>query len=512
MRERVVVLDFGAQYAQLIARRVRELGVYCEILPFDTPIGSLKGRNCKAVILSGGPSSVFARDAPRPDPGLFQSGLPILGICYGMQLICHALGGHVIRGGHEEYGKAILEVLEPDVILRGFGDGDANRGQVWMSHGDTVLEVPPGFQVIARTERCPIAAVACAAKGIFGVQFHPEVVHTAGGDRILSNFLEFAGVPRTWTMKSFAEEAKAAIKKKVGDARAVSALSGGVDSTVASLLVYLSIGDNLTGIFVDHGLLRADEASTVLGTLRGQFKMNIVMVDARERFLRKLSGVTDPEQKRKVIGNEFIRVFEEEARRLGDIKFLVQGTLYPDVIESGTKTAATIKTHHNVGGLPEDMELELIEPLRDLFKDEVRALGKELGLPDEVVWRQPFPGPGLAVRVIGEVTPERLEMVRKADAIVREEIARAGLEREIWQYFAVLTGERSVGVMGDERTYGHAVAIRAVTSQDAMTADWARLPYDVLERMSTRITREIKGINRVVYDVTSKPPATIEWE
>lgn len=508
MRERVVVLDFGAQYAQLIARRVRELGVYCEILPFDTPAGVLKGRNCRAVILSGGPSSVFVPHAPRPDPGLFEAGLPVLGICYGMQLICHTLGGRVIRGGHEEYGKAILEVTDPDVILRTWGDA----GQVWMSHGDTVLEAPPGFEVIARTERCPIAAVACPARGIFGVQFHPEVVHTVGGDRILSDFLEFVGIPRTWTMKSFAEEAKAAVRQRVGKARVVSALSGGVDSTVASLLVYLAVGDNLTGIFVDHGLLRADEASTVIKTLLGQFKMNIVTVDARERFLRGLSGVTDPEQKRKVIGNEFIRVFEEEARRLGDVKFLVQGTLYPDVIESGTKTAATIKTHHNVGGLPEDMELELIEPLRDLFKDEVRALGKELGLPDEVVWRQPFPGPGLAVRVIGEVTPERVEMVRKADAIVREEVARAGLEREVWQYFAVLTGERSVGVMGDERTYGHAVAIRAVTGRDAMTADWARLPHEVLERMSTRITREVKGVNRVVYDITSKPPATIEWE
>lgn len=508
MRERVVVLDFGAQYAQLIARRVRELGVYCEILPFDTPAGVLKDRNCRAVILSGGPSSVFVPHAPRPDPGLFEAGLPVLGICYGMQLICHTLGGRVIRGGHEEYGKAILEVTDPDVILRTWGDA----GQVWMSHGDTVLEAPPGFEVIARTERCPIAAVACPARGIFGVQFHPEVVHTVGGDRILSDFLEFAGIPRTWTMKSFAEEAKAAVRQRVGKARVVSALSGGVDSTVASLLVYLAVGDNLTGIFVDHGLLRADEASTVIKTLLGQFKMNIVTVDARERFLRGLSGVTDPEQKRKVIGNEFIRVFEEEARRLGDVKFLVQGTLYPDVIESGTKTAATIKTHHNVGGLPEDMELELIEPLRDLFKDEVRALGKELGLPDEVVWRQPFPGPGLAVRVIGEVTPERVEMVRKADAIVREEVARAGLEREVWQYFAVLTGERSVGVMGDERTYGHAVAIRAVTGRDAMTADWARLPHEVLERMSTRITREVKGVNRVVYDITSKPPATIEWE
>lgn len=508
MRERVVVLDFGAQYAQLIARRVRELGVYCEILPFDTPAGVLKDRNCRAVILSGGPSSVFVPHAPRPDPGLFEAGLPVLGICYGMQLICHTLGGRVIRGGHEEYGKAILEVIDPDVILRTWGDA----GQVWMSHGDTVLEAPPGFEVIARTERCPIAAVACPARGIFGVQFHPEVVHTVGGDRILSDFLEFAGIPRTWTMKSFAEEAKAAVRQRVGKARVVSALSGGVDSTVASLLVYLAVGDNLTGIFVDHGLLRADEASTVIKTLLGQFKMNIVTVDARERFLRGLSGVTDPEQKRKVIGNEFIRVFEEEARRLGDVKFLVQGTLYPDVIESGTKTAATIKTHHNVGGLPEDMELELIEPLRDLFKDEVRALGKELGLPDEVVWRQPFPGPGLAVRVIGEVTPERVEMVRKADAIVREEVARAGLEREVWQYFAVLTGERSVGVMGDERTYGHAVAIRAVTGRDAMTADWARLPHEVLERMSTRITREVKGVNRVVYDITSKPPATIEWE
>lgn len=508
IRERVIVLDFGAEYAQKVARKVRELGVYCEIMPFDTFPAALAKRNCKAVILSDGHFGIHDSLAPMPDPTLFDSGLPILGIGYGMQVMCHANGGRVGEGDCDERGKTTLELAQSGVIL----DGWDKTGQVWMDRGDAVIKAPPGFTVIARTAGCPVAAMANVKRKMFGVQFRPELQHTAGGDRILSNFLAFSRIERTWTMKSFAEEAKASIKEKVKGVRVVSALSGGVDSMVASLLVYLAIGENLTGVFVDHGLLREGEVSQVQKTLYDRFKMNVTVIDARERFLRKLSGVEDPEAKRKIIGNEFIRVFEEEARRLGDVRFLVQGTLYPDVIESGTKTSATIKSHHNVGGLPDNMELELIEPLRELFKDEVRALGKEIGLPDDIVWRQPFPGPGLAVRIIGEATPERLDIVRGADAIVREEIGRAGLARNIWQYFAVLTGVRSVGVVGDERTYGHTVAVRAVNSEDAVTADWAKIPYDVLDRISTRITREIKGVSRVVYDITSKPPSTIEWE
>jgi GMP synthase (glutamine-hydrolysing) len=510
---RVAVLDFGGQYVQLIARRVRECRVYCEILPPDVPPGELRAGGFAAAILSGGPASVYGDGAPRAHPELVRSGLPLLGICYGHQLLAHELGGRVVRAERAEYGGAELEVLVADGVLAGL----PARTPVWMSHGDLVLEPPPGLVTLARTASTPVAAMGDPRRRIYGVQFHPEVAHTPLGERVLRNFLfGVAGLAPTWTMGSYADRAVAEIRSTVGEGRAISALSGGVDSAVATALVYRAIGDRLTAIFVDHGLGREGEAEEVVSAFARAFPgLRLVHVQAGERFLRALRGVTDPEQKRRIVGSEFVSVFEEEARRLGPVEFLVQGTIYPDVIESGQSRAgkaAVIKTHHNVGGLPARMRLRLIEPLRPLFKDEVRALGEELGLDPQLLWRQPFPGPGLAIRILGEVTPERLAILRRADRIVREELAPHGLGREIWQAFAVLPGARTVGVQGDERSYGELVAVRAIASRDGMTADWARLPHELLARISTRITNEVPGVNRVVYDITSKPPATIEWE
>ncbi|TYO96278.1 glutamine-hydrolyzing GMP synthase [Desulfallas thermosapovorans] len=508
-REMVVVLDFGGQYSQLIARRVREGRVFCEMLPFNTPLAEIQAKKPRGIIFSGGPSSVYQQGAPVVDKEIYNLNIPILGICYGMQLMSLQLGGTVSRATRHEYGKTDLEVMSREGLLCCMGE----REQCWMSHGDLVEAPPPGFNILARTEQAPVAAMADAERGLYAVQFHPEVVHTPKGQDILHYFLyDICGCTGNWTMGSFIEHTVAEIREQVGDKHVLCALSGGVDSSVSAVLVHRAIGDKLTCVFVNHGLLRKGEAEAVQKFFRDGFNINLVYVDASERFLNKLQGVTDPERKRKIIGEEFIRVFEEEAAKVGEIDFLVQGTLYPDVVESGTATAAVIKSHHNVGGLPEDMKLSLIEPLRWLFKDEVRQVGEKLGMPPEIVWRQPFPGPGLAVRILGEVTPEKIALLQEADAIVTGEIARAGLDREIWQYFAMLPNLRSVGVMGDERTYAHTVAIRAVHSHDGMTADWARIPYDVLERISSRIVNEVEGVNRVVYDITSKPPATIEWE
>lgn len=505
----ILVIDYGAQYAQLIARRVRECKVYSEIVPHDISVEELKAKNPSGLIFSGGPASVYAENAPAANPEFFKLGIPILGICYGMQLMAHSLDGEVARTGNREYGKTILTVDGGESLFK-----DLPLEQVvWMSHQDAVVSAPSGFNVAAHTDGSPVAAMENPEKRFYGVQFHPEVVHTAYGMKILKNFLyDACGCASNWTMVSIIEEAVAKVRQQVGDNKVVCGLSGGVDSSVAAILVHKAVGDNLTCIFVDHGLMRKGEAEKVEEAFRKHFHINLVHVKAQDRFLDKLRDVTDPERKRKIIGEEFIRVFEEEAAKFHDAKFLVQGTLYPDVIESGTRDAAKIKTHHNVGGLPEDMELELVEPLRALFKDEVRAVGEELGLPEEIVWRHPFPGPGLAVRIIGDITAERLEILRNADAIVEEEIKRAGLYRDIWQSFAVLPCIRSVGVMGDERTYAYPIIVRAVTSEDAMTADWARIPYEVLERISNRIINEVEHINRVAYDISSKPPATIEWE
>jgi GMP synthase (glutamine-hydrolysing) len=510
-RETIIVIDFGSQYSMLIARRIRECQVYCELLPYDTPWEKIAPLNPKGFILSGGPASVYQPDAPLAPTYIYESHLPILGICYGMQVLTHQLGGQVSKGTKQEYGHAILHLSDVDSHL--FTDLSSSS-PVWMSHGDKIEEMPSGFRALAYTENSPIAVMG--NEGIFGLQFHPEVAHTPEGKTVLKNFAyRVCGCHGNWTMGNFINDSLARIKKQVGKGKVVCALSGGVDSAVVATFIHRAIGDQLTCIFVNNGLLRREEVERTFNVFRLNLGMNIIYVDASERFLNQLKGVTDPEMKRKVVGEEFIRVFEEEASKMGKVDFLAQGTLYPDVIESalsGSRASAKIKTHHNVGGLPTKMTLNLIEPLRNLFKDEVRRVGLELGLPEEMVWRQPFPGPGLAIRIIGEVTREKLEILRSADWILMNEIKKAKLYRQLWQSFAILTDVKSVGVMGDYRTYGHLVAIRAVTSEDAMTADWSRLPYDVLARISNRIVNEVPGVNRVVYDITSKPPSTIEWE
>jgi GMP synthase (glutamine-hydrolysing) len=515
----VLVVDFGAQYAQLIARRVREAHVYSEIVPRDVPVAELLARRPRGIIFSGGPKSVHVEGAPTIDPAVYEAGVPVLGICYGAQLIAQQLGGEVARTGSGEYGRTGLEVTASSAL---FGDLPTTQ-DVWMSHGDSIVAAPPGFRVTARTAQVPVAALEDPERRVYGVQFHPEVAHTARGQEVLKHFLyDVCECRPSWTMTSIIEQSVEAVRAQVGAEKVICGLSGGVDSAVAAALVHKAVGDQLTCVFVDTGLMRMGEAEQVEETFRRQFNVDLVHVKAADRFIEALDDVIDPERKRKAIGETFIRVFEEVARDFKggpgghptdrDARFLVQGTLYPDIIESGTSDAARIKSHHNVGGLPDDMQFDLVEPLRNLFKDEVRLMGEELGLPEEIVWRQPFPGPGLAVRIVGTVTAERLEVLRRADAIVTEEIKRAGLYRDLWQSFAVLPAVRTVGVMGDERTYAYPIVIRAVTSDDAMTADWARLPYDVLERMSTRLINEVPGVNRVAFDVTSKPPGTIEWE
>jgi GMP synthase (glutamine-hydrolysing) len=507
----VVVLDYGGQYSQLIARRVRECGVFSELLPYHVGAAEVARRRPKGVILSGGPASVYAEGAPPLEPALLELGIPVLGICYGMQLIALALGGRVQGAEVGEFGRSQLTVSEPGRLLA----GTPPEQTCWMSHRDTVFSPPPGFRALAASTASPVAAFESEERGVYGIQFHPEVVHTPYGQQVLTNFLtDICGCEQGWSAASVIDDQIARIRAQVGSGRAICGLSGGVDSSVAALLVHRAIGDRLTCVFVDHGLMRKNEGAQVVAAFRDHFKVPLVAVDAEERFLAKLKGVSDPERKRKIIGAEFIRVFEEEAAKLEDVHYLVQGTLYSDVIESGGGTgAATIKSHHNVGGLPEDLEFELVEPLRALFKDEVRAVGAELGLPERLVWRQPFPGPGLAIRVVGgEATKERLDTLRDADAILQDEIRKAGLYRDLWQSFCVLPDIRTVGVQGDERTYGAVIAIRAVTSDDAMTADWARLPYDLLEQIASRMINEIRPVGRVVLDITSKPPGTIEWE
>jgi GMP synthase (glutamine-hydrolysing) len=515
--EEVVVLDYGGQYSQLIARRVRDCGVFSELLSHHTPLEEVAARRPRGIILSGGPASVYAEGAPRLDPGLLELGVPVMGICYGMQLLVHDLGGRVEQAEVGEFGRSELHVRDPGVLLR----GTPHEQTCWMSHRDAVFEPPPGFTALASSPASPVAAVEDAVRGVYGIQFHPEVVHTPYGQEILMRFLtEVCGCERTWSPASIVQEQIRLIREQVGEGKVICGLSGGVDSSVAALLVHRAVGEQLTCVFVDHGLMRKGEGEQVVSAFRDTFKVPLVAVDAEMRFLQKLKGVTEPEAKRRIIGAEFIRVFEEEAEKLAGeeggqgARFLVQGTLYSDVIESGGGTgAATIKSHHNVGGLPEDLRFELVEPLRALFKDEVRAVGAELGLPERLVWRQPFPGPGLAISIVGgEATKERLYLLREADHILQDEIRRAGLYRELWQSFCVLPDVRTVGVQGDERTYGYVVVLRAVTSDDAMTADWARLPYDLLETIASRMINELPAVNRVVLDITSKPPGTIEWE
>jgi len=510
--DEVVVLDYGGQYSQLIARRVREIGVFSELLPHHVGVEEIRRRKPRGLILSGGPASVYAEGAPKLDPELLELGIPVLGICYGMQALVLELGGRVEGAEVGEFGRSRLAVTETGRLLAGTPADQS----CWMSHRDTVFAAPEGFTALASSTESPVAALESTERGIYGIQFHPEVVHTPYGQQVLTNFLgDICGAELTWSAASIVDDQIARIRTQVGDSRVICGLSGGVDSSVAALLVHRAIGDQLTCVFVDHGLMRKNEGEQVVAAFRDHFKVPLVAVDAEDRFLNRLKGLSDPEAKRKAIGAEFIRVFEEEAQRLGEgVDFLVQGTLYSDVIESGGGTgAATIKSHHNVGGLPDDLEFELVEPLRALFKDEVRAVGEELGLPERLVWRQPFPGPGLAIRIVGgEATKERLDTLRDCDFILQDEIRKAGLYRELWQSFCVLPDIRTVGVQGDERTYGYVMAIRAVTSDDAMTADWARLPYDLLEQIASRMINEVREVNRVVLDITSKPPGTIEWE
>jgi len=508
-KEMIVVVDFGGQYNQLIARRVRENKVYCEVVSYKRTAAEIKAMNPKGIIFTGGPNSVYEDNSPTIDPGVFELGIPVLGVCYGAQLMAQTLGGKVARASEREYGRIQLNIGSSAPLFTEIPTGSV----CWMSHNDFISEPPTGFEVTATTDSCPVAAMQDDARKLYAVQFHAEVEHTPFGRQMIKNFLyDVCGCIGEWDMGNLAETFIQEIKDKVGDKKVLCALSGGVDSSVAAVLVHRAVGDQLTCIFVDHGLLRKNEGDQVEEVYGRNFKMNLIRVNAHDRFLGSLKGVSDPETKRKSIGENFIRLFEEEANKLEGVEFLVQGTVYPDVIESGTDTAHVIKSHHNVGGLPEDMKFSLIEPLRQLFKDEVRALGEALGIPHDMVWRQPFPGPGLAIRIMGEITDEALHIVRESDAILREEVLKAGLEKEIWQYFTVLPNVKSVGVMGDERTYSHAVGIRAVTSTDGMTSDWAKIPYEVLDKISSRIVNEVEGVNRILYDITTKPPSTIEWE